>query len=87
MTYPHTMQERGPFACPRCGAEIRFVTREGLVHERRRVGGHCVECGKPAGELVCSKECADAVDLSWPEDLAVCTWLDEASDEQVEGLR
>lgn len=49
-----TLQERGPFVCPRCGATIRFVTRDGLVHERSE---------------------------------PVCTWLDEASDEQVEGLR
>ena len=34
MTWPHTLQERGPFVCPRCGAGIRFVTREGLVHDR-----------------------------------------------------
>jgi hypothetical protein len=54
MTWPHTLQERGPFTCPRCGAGIRFVTREGLLHDR----------GEPA-----------------------CAWLDEASDEQVEGLK
>ena len=54
MTFPHTLQERGPFTCPRCGLVIRFVTREGLVHERSEL---------------------------------VCTWLDEATDEQVEALK
>ena len=56
MTWPHTLQERGPFVCPRCSAVIRFVTREGLVHD-------------------------------WTETVPVCTWLDEASDEQVEALK
>lgn len=59
MTWPHTLQERGPFTCPRCGAGIRWV----------------------------ASEPSQGPFLEHDEGEPVCTWLDEATDEQAEALK
>lgn len=75
VTFPHTLQERGPFACPRCGAVIRFVTRDGLVHERPEHNPST--CPRRMDPWSCPCD---------PHE-PVCSWLDEATDEQVEALK